>query len=203
MRAASWVFRIALFIPFAWLTYSFVSGAIGADPAKVMVHRMGQFTLYYLALNLVLGALIAYSFRFPKYLRFLLMNRRWLGVVTFVYLVFHLLLYLTLEGFEAKAYLQMVTKLYLILGTLAFLIMAALAFTSNNFSVRRLGIKRWKNLHRLVYFALILVTVHVMLIEKADLIFYGAFFTILWAIELPRLFLWRSRQKPKTAPVRG
>lgn len=188
MKWASWIFRISLLVPFAWTIWRTLNGDIGADPAKALNHRMGQIALYYLALNLVTGALIAYSFRFPKWSRFLTMNRRWLGVVTFFYLTLHFLLYLTMESFERQAYVQIATKLYLTLGMTAFLVMAMLAATSNNFSIRKLGFARWKKLHRLVYPATLIVTIHVMLIEKADLVFYGIFFTLLWLIELPRLW---------------
>ena len=188
MKSLSWIFRILLFAPFAWAIWRTLNGEVGADPAKALNHRMGQIALYYLTLNLMIGVLIAYSFRFPKWLRFLTMNRRWLGVVTFFYLALHFLLYLTMESFERQAYTQIVTKLYLTLGMAAFLVMALLAATSNNFSVRRLGHARWKSLHKLVYPATLIVTIHVMLIEKADLVFYGILFTLLWIAELPRLW---------------
>ncbi len=79
MKVASWIFRIALFVPWAWNTYAFVQGKIGADPAKELNHAMGETALYLLALNLLIGACIAYSIRFPKPLRFLPANRRWLA----------------------------------------------------------------------------------------------------------------------------
>ncbi len=149
-----------------------------------------------LVLNLLIGALIAYSVRFPKYLRFLLQNRRWLGVMTFSYLSFHLMLYLTMEVFETQAFTQMATKLYLTLGVSAFSIMAVLALTSNDFSLRKLDFKRWKNLHRLVHLTLCLITVHVMMIKKADLIFCGIFFAGLWLTEPPRLLRLKAKRLP-------
>ena len=184
----TYLFRTILFAPFVYFIYLLFAGHIGADPAKFLNHRMGQVGLYYLTLNFLIGAALAYSIRFPKYARFLLQNRRWLGVVTFIYLFLHFLLYLTMEGFEGQAYTQIYGKLYLALGFAALLILSALAMTSNNFSVRYIGARRWKSLHRLSYAACALITAHVMLIEKADLVFYGIFFALLWLIQLPRLF---------------
>lgn len=194
VKLSSWIFRIALLVPGFVLVFQLLTDRIGADPAKELNHQTGEIALYYLLLNLTIGALIAFSFRFPKALRFLLLNRRYLGVVTFVYLIFHVLLYLTLEGFEAQAFTQILEKVYLLLGFTAFVVLAALAVTSNDFSVRRLGTKRWKSLHRTVYLASALVTVHVLLIEKADLVKFGALFAILWSVQLARaLRAWARR----------
>jgi len=195
LKLTSWIFRILLLIPFVWLGWEFYSDQIGADPAKYLNHKMGQWALYYLLINLVIGALISYSVKFPKFLRFLLINRRWLGVTTFFYLIFHFLLYLTLEGFEKQAFTQILDKTYLLLGSSAGMILLILAMTSNNFSVKKLGAKNWKRLHRSVYVASALITVHVLLIEKADLIKYGILFSLLWVLQLPRLFYIKSFKK--------
>lgn len=179
-------------LPFLWLSWELYSGQVGADPAKYLIHKLGQWALYYLLLNLLLGALISYSFKFPKFLRFLLINRRWLGVTTFFYLIFHFVLYLVLEGFEKQAFTQIIEKNYLILGTSAWLILLVLTLTSNNISVRSLGARNWKRLHRLVYLASALITIHVLLIEKADLIKYGILFAVLWTLQIPRLLHLRK-----------
>lgn len=177
------IFRIALLLPAAYWTYLIFFGSLGADPAKTLNHKSGELALYYLLLNLLVGVLLSFSFRFPRALRFLLANRRFLGVVTFLYLLGHVFFYFTMEGFAPQAFVQLYTKLYLILAAGAWLILFVLALTSNNFSVRRLGARRWKLLHRLVYLAAALITAHVLLIEKSDLIKFGALFVLLWVLE--------------------
>ena len=82
---------------------------------------------------------------------------------------------------------QMWTKTYLIVATLAWIIMFILALTSNNFSVKKIGARNWKKLHRIVYLATIFITLHVMLIEKTDLIKYGIIFFTLWSLQVIRL----------------
>lgn len=193
-------FRVALLTPPAYWAYLIFSGALGADPAKTLNHHTGEMALYFLLLNLIVGALIGFSFRFPPLLRFLLLHRRFLGVVTFVYLIFHVLLYFTMESFEEQAFTQIATKLYLTLGAAAWAVLLVLTLTSNNFSVRTLGGKRWKLLHRLVYLASFLITGHVLLIEKADLVKYGALFAVLWAIQAARFgrFLSKKWQQGKS-----
>lgn len=185
------IFRTVLLAPALYWFYLIFSGNLGADPAKQLNHMTGEVALYFLLLNLVIGILISFSVRFPKWARFLLTNRRFLGVTGFVYLIFHVLLYLTMEGFEAQGFIQIYTKTYLIFGASAWLILLVLALTSNDRSVRLLGGRRWKNLHRAVYAAALLVTVHVLLIEKSDLIKYGSFFAVLWIAMLARF--WRTQ----------
>lgn len=191
----SYIFRVLLLLPFVYWAYLLFTGALGADPAKSLNHKLGEFALYCLLLNLLIGVLISFSFKFPKYLRFLVTNRRYLGVTTFVYLIFHVLLYFTMESFESQAYTQLFTKLYLIFALIAWLILLVLAVTSNNFSVRKLGGKRWKNLHRLVYVACILITAHVLLIEKADLVKFGSLFIILWSVQIVRFFYLMGKKR--------
>lgn len=190
------IFRVALLLPAFYWGYLIYAGEIGADPAKTLNHKAGDIALYYLLLNLLLGALLSFRFRFPPLLRFMITNRRFLGVVTFVYLVAHLFFYLVMEGLEPQAFTQIYSKLYLALGFSAWLILLVLALTSNNFSVRRLGGKRWKLIHRSVYLAAALITVHVLLIEKADLVKFSLLFALLWMVQGARLvkyFFLRSR----------
>jgi len=190
-------FRVLLLFPAAWWLYLILSGSFGADPAKDFNHRTGEMALYYLLLNLGIGALIGFSFRFPPALRFLLLHRRFLGITTFVFLICHVFLYLAIEGFESQGFLQVVTKLYLILGFSAWLILLALALTSNDCSVRKLGGRRWKFIHRFVHLATALITAHVLLIEKSDLVKYGMIFTLLWSLQIA-CFVFRKIKKSRS-----
>lgn len=174
------LYRAALLAPFGYWSFLIAAQKLGADPAKTLNHRTGAMSLYYLLGNLAIGCLIAFRVRLPAPLRFPLQHRRYLGVVTFVVLVFHFLLYLTMESFERQAYVQIATKIYLTLGFTAWLILLALALTSNDLALRKLGQRRWKKLHRAVYLASAAVTAHVMLIEKTDLVKYGLMLALLW-----------------------
>lgn len=187
------IFRVAILLPALYWGYLIYAGEVGADPAKTLNHKAGDIALYYLLLNLAVGALI--SFRFPPLLRFLLVNRRFLGVVTFLYVAAHFFFYLVMEGLEPQAFTQIYSKLYLALGFSAWLILLALALTSNNFSVRKLGGRRWKMAHRSAYLASALITAHVLLIEKADLVKFSLLFALLWMAQGARLvkYFWRRQ----------
>lgn len=187
-------YRAILLAPILWWAFRIVMGRYGADPAKSFNHATGEMALYYLLGNLALGALIGFGVRFPAWIRLVLLGRRWLGVVTFVFLVFHVFFYLAMEGFEGKAFVQAVTKLYLIFGLSAWVILLLMALTSNDFSLRRMGFKWWKRLHRFVHLAAFFVMGHTLLIEKGDLVKYGCLFALLWALQAG-CFLWRKMKK--------
>ncbi len=180
------IFRILLLSPIGFWIFSIFAGQLGAEPVKELNHQTGEVALYYLMLNLLLGILISWPVKFKPALRFLLAERRFLGVLNFVFLIAHVFFYFALEGFAFMALEQMWTKTYLIVATLAWLIMLVLTMTSNNFSVKKIGARNWKKLHQAVYVATILITVHVMLIEKTDLIKYGILFFILWSLQIIR-----------------
>ena len=195
------MFRACLFAPAIYWIYLISVGNLGADPAKNLNHKTGSMALYFLLVNLLIGIALSFaknlSLKWPGFLRVLLQERRWLGVITFMYLMFHLGLYGAMEGFEYKGFVQMYTKTYLILGSLAWLTMLALAVTSNNYSVRSLGGKRWKGLHRLVYLGCAFATAHVLLIEKTDLIKFGLLTSGIWLLQISRFAISRKRPEAK------
>lgn len=193
------IFRIFLFWPIAYWFYLIFWGNLGADPAKSLNHKAGEIVLYYIILNLVIGLLIDFKFRFPKYLRFFLQNRRFLGLLSFFILIFHVFLYFAMESFEFKAVEQIYTKTYLIFATLAFLIMGVLAVTSNDYSVKKLSMKKWKRLHRTVYLASLFFSIHILLIEKADLFKYGLILGLLWFAQASRLLFKLLKNKENKA----
>lgn len=186
-------------LPVLYWGYFILWGDLGADPAKTLNHKTGEVALYLLLFNLVIGAVLAIFKNRPSFLRALVLSRRFLGVWTFVILCGHVFLYYAYEGFEAKAVEQMLTKTYLIFGFSALMILCALTLTSNDFSVRRMGGKNWKRLHRYVHLAAFLVMGHVLLIEKADLAKFGALFAVLWLIQSTRVIRALVHRRRKTA----
>ena len=87
----------------------------------------------------------------------LLVNRRWLGIYTFIFALIHVfLVYNFLFNWDfAKAS----ENIYRNLGLISLLILALMTITSNNTSTRLLG-KNWKRLHYLIYTVLILIILH-------------------------------------------
>jgi methionine sulfoxide reductase heme-binding subunit len=189
----NYLFKACLTVPFWYWIYRIFLTDLGADPAKSLNHKTGEMSYYFLMANLIIGVLIALKIKMPSALRFLYLNRRFLGVITFFYLILHLTLYFAMESFEFKAIEQIYTKLYLILGFSAWILFLILALTSNDFSVKKLTVKKWKWLHRSVYLGFILASIHVLKIEKTDLIKYSLLAGFIGLIQTYRFV--KSRRK--------
>jgi sulfoxide reductase heme-binding subunit YedZ len=197
------LFRFALLLPLFWWAYQIFFGNLGAEPAKELNHSTGLVALIYLVANLWIGIIWAFWKKWPSQLRFLLQARRFLGVVTFLYVCAHVFLYFALESFQKKGFIQVIEKNYLICGALAFLGMTVLAATSNDFSLKKLGGKKWKDLHRMVYIVMALVMAHIFQIEKADLLQFALITFPMWIGEIVRFARWLLKlrsAKPTAAP---
>ncbi len=81
------------------------------------------------------------------------------GLWSFGFALLHIVYYFQEAGFNWGALFQ---TGFLVQGLIGFLILAALAITSNRWAMRRLK-KNWKRLHRLVYLAGGVVTIHALL----------------------------------------
>jgi sulfoxide reductase heme-binding subunit YedZ len=151
MKYAIW-FLLAL--PAGVIVLRFATGGIGYGET---VHLTGQWSA-----GLLLAALAATPLRrIPggsDLSRFLVSQRRAVGVAAFGYAALHLGVYLERKwgaGLIAREGLEP----DLATGWIAFLVMLLLAVTSNNASVRVLG-RRWKRLHRSVYLGAALTFAH-------------------------------------------
>jgi sulfoxide reductase heme-binding subunit YedZ len=81
----------------------------------------------------------------------------------------HFCAYIVDESFDlGKVASEIVLRLYLTIGFVALAILAALAITSTDRMVRRLGGRRWQVLHRLVYLAALLGSIHYFMQSKLN-----------------------------------
>ena len=129
--------------------------------------------------------------------------RRPLGVYGFCYIALHLLAYAWLSnGFDWNLILRDIgERRAMSIGLLAFALLIPLALTSTNGWQKRLG-RRWKVLHRLVYFAVPLSILHYFWLErdiKDWVLVYLALVIFLFIVRYPaiRLALVRLRQRPQ------
>ena len=167
MRFPLW--RLGVFIavaiwPLYWL-YEAWSFALGPDPGKVLVDRLGLGTLVLLLVTLCMTPMQKLT-GWPGWIAV----RRQIGLWCFAYVVLHLCAYLFFVlGLDwSQLGVEMRKRPYIIVGSLGFLCLLALAVTSNRFSQRRMGAS-WKKLHRLVYVVLGLGLLHMLWIVRADL----------------------------------
>ena len=167
MRLGLWrvrVFIAAAVWPLFWL-YEAWSLALGPDPGKVLVDRLGLGTLILLLVTLCMTPMQ----KLTGWAGWIAVRRQ-LGLWCFAYVVLHLCAYLTFVlGFDwSQLGVELRKRPYIIVGSLGFLCLLVLAVTSNRYSQRRLGV-RWKKLHRLVYVVLGLGLLHMLWIVRADL----------------------------------
>lgn len=90
--------------------------------------------------------------------RWLLANRRYLGVASFAYALLHAVTYVERKG-ELDVIVDEAMDVGMATGWVATALMLLLAVTSNDASVRRLR-RAWKRLHRWVYAAAVLTCLH-------------------------------------------
>lgn len=184
------VFAAALLPPPLWL-YQAWTFALGPDPGKALLERLGLGSLTLLLLTLGLTPL-----QQATHWRGWAAVRRQLGLWCFAYACAHLSAYLlvvlgldfSLLGEELRR------RPYILVGALAWGCLLPLALTSNRASQRRLG-RRWKPLHRLAYPALGLALLHMLWVVRADLgqwALYCAWAVLLLVVRLPGAVRRRS-----------
>ena len=186
MRYPLWrvgVFIVALVWPLFWL-YQAWTDALGPDPGKVLVDRLGLGTLVLLLITLSMTPLQ----KFTGWAGWIAVRRQ-LGLWCFAYVVLHLSAYLAfILGFDVSQLgVELRKRPYIIVGALGVFCLLVLAMTSNRYSQRRLGV-HWKKLHRLVYVVLVLGLLHMLWIVRADLrewAIYAAVGALLLVLRLP------------------
>jgi len=155
LKTLTW---LACLYPVAILVYGAVTNNLGPDPTKTITFSTGNSALNLLVISLAITPLRKL---FPR-LSWLIKFRRLLGLFAFFYASLHLMAYVGLYSyFDPNAMLQDILKRrFITVGVLAWLLLVPLALTSTTASIRRLGGKRWNQLHRLVYVSVCLGIVH-------------------------------------------
>lgn len=190
LRPLLWVLLVA---PLLWMIYRAVQGDLGANPIERLERETGLWTLRLLAASLAISPLM-------KVTRWgwLIPYRRFLGLAAFTYASIHLSVYIGLDHFFAFDDIveDVLEHLYVTVGMTAFLLLLPLAITSTKGWIKRLGGKRWNQLHRLVYLAAVAGCVHFLWAVKKDIaepIVYIAIFVGLFAVRI------YQRWSPKAA----
>ena len=157
--------HVAAWIPLLALGWAYGTDHLTINPIQAAEQRTGQAALVLLLLSLACTPLFTIT-RFPPVNEL----RRPLGLYAFFYAAIHLFLFTGIDyGFNFRLILLDVgSKSYILVGLAAFLVLASLAVTSIQWFVIRMG-KKWKQLHRLVYLAAVLVVLHFAWVVKGDI----------------------------------
>jgi sulfoxide reductase heme-binding subunit YedZ len=141
------LFVLAL-LPLARLLVLGFSDRLGANPAEFVIRSLGTWTLVFLCITLAVTPL-----RVLSGWAWLLRLRRMFGLFCFFYALLHAASYLWLDQWfdPAAVWKDVLERPFITAGFAAFVMLLPLAATSSNAMVKRLGARRWQNLHRLVY----------------------------------------------------
>ena len=194
-RLIYWAVWIGCFIPIPMVIYWVSTGQMTADPIKAATQYLGQWGLRLLAAGLAITPLRK-LFGWVWLLRF----RRTIGVYAFAYIVIHLITYIAIDqGFAwGDIWADIVKRWYITIGMIGFVLLLPLAITSTNAMIRKMGAKRWKQLHRLAYIIAPLGVLHYDLLVKKDASwphFYAAIVGVLLAYRVYdwALSKWKKR----------
>jgi sulfoxide reductase heme-binding subunit YedZ len=177
--------------PLAYYVWSFERDALGANPIEAVTRGMGLWALRFLLITLTVTPARKLA-RLPWLGRL----RRMLGLFTFFYASLHLMTYVWFDQFFdwgaiAKDILK---RPFITAGMVAFVLMVPLAATSTNAMVRRLGGRRWQELHRTVYAIAMIAVLHFWWMVKLDTR-EPMIYTLIVAALLGVRIWWREQER--------
>ncbi|HEY4359766.1 MAG TPA: protein-methionine-sulfoxide reductase heme-binding subunit MsrQ [Bryobacteraceae bacterium] len=171
------------------------------NPVEFITHYTGDWTIRFILITLTVTPL-RMLLNQPQLTRF----RRMLGLYAFFYGMLHLTTWMWLSsGWDLSAmWADVLKRWYITVGMAGLLAMVPLAITSTAGWVRRLGYKRWQNLHRLIYFTALAGVIHYYLLVKSDIrlpVMYGVILAILMLFRLKTWLKKPTKPTPKRVPA--
>lgn len=192
-RVPTWpIYVLGAFPPF-WYLYLGFTGGLGVEPISALEHRLGLLGLQFLIAGLVITPLRVWAG--VNLIRF----RRALGLLAFYYISAHLLTWLLLDVRDpARIWADIAKRPYITIGMAGFLMLVPLAITSNTASIRKLG-PRWRQLHWLVYPAVLAGGLHFVILRKGWQIEPLAYLAAIAALLSVRLVAKAARTRLRSA----
>lgn len=188
--------KLALFLlallPLGRLPWAAWTGDFGPNPVEFVQRWTGAWTFNFLLLTLCITPLRVWT-----QWHWLLRLRRMLGLFTFFYATLHFLSFIGFDhSFAVDAIARDVFKRpFVTAGFAAFVLLIPLAATSNQWAIRKLGGRRWQELHRSVYLIGILACVHYFWLVKATALLWP----LAYSVALALLLGWRVRERRRKA----
>ena len=188
--------KLALFLlallPLGRLLWAAWTGDFGPNPVEFVQRWTGTWTFNFLLLTLCITPLRVWT-----QWHWLLRLRRMLGLFTFFYATLHFLSFIGFDhSFDVDAIARDIFKRpFVTVGFAAFVLLIPLAATSNQWAIRKLGGRRWQELHRNVYLIGILAVVHYFWLVKATALLWP----LAYSVALAFLLGWRVRERRRKA----
>ena len=191
------VFLVSL-VPLALLVHAAIADvdALGANPIEAINRTLGDWALRFLLITLAVTPL-----RHLTGWHELMRLRRMLGLFAFFYAMLHVASYTGLDQqFNWDEIVKDIIKRpFITVGFASFVLLLPLAATSTNAMVRRLGGRRWRNLHRLVYVIGVGAVLHFFWMVKSDIrepLVYAAILAFLLGYRA-----WRRARQARAMPA--
>lgn len=184
-----WLVWTVYLTPVPILLYMGAMGGLGPEPVEALEHELGEIALQLLIIGLCITPLR--RFFGLNLLKF----RRAIGLLAFVYVVLHLLVWavLDVQSLE-RVWADILKRPYITIGMAGLLLMVPLAVTSNNASVRKLG-ARWRRLHWLVYPAVFLGGLHYVWLAKGFQLEPLIYMAVILGLLSLRTNLWSTKRR--------
>ena len=182
---------IACLVPLAYYAWGVQADTLGANPIEAVTRGMGTWALNFLLITLTVTPLRKYSGW-----AWLVRLRRMLGLFVFFYAFLHLSTYLWFDQFFDWAAIakDILKRPFITVGMVTFALLVPLAATSNAFAIRKLGGRRWQELHRSVYLIGLLAVLHYSWMVKAD-VSKPLIYALLLGVLLGLRVWWRIQER--------
>jgi sulfoxide reductase heme-binding subunit YedZ len=184
-------------VPLSLLGWDAYHHRLGANPFEFATRSTGVLTLVFLFATLAVTPL-----RKLTKANWLVKLRRMLGLFAFFYGTLHLLTYVWFDKVFNLSEIVRDTwqRRFIFVGMASFIMLIPLAITSTNAMIKRLGGKRWAQLHKLTYVAAAGGVIHYWMIVKAITSTQIAFAAMLAVLLGARVVFNLTRPKPKMQP---
>lgn len=156
---------LAATLPCAWIVLALATGQVEGDQVKYIQHVTGTTVLVTLLLTLAVTPL-----RRATGWNEIIRTRRLIGLTAFWYALLHFLSYVVFDQALSLADIaeDVAKHPWVLVGFGSFLLLVPLAVTSTSGWVRRLGGKRRRRLHMLIYPAAVGGVLHYLWLVKKD-----------------------------------
>lgn len=198
IKPAIWV---AGFAPLGYLIWAFLTNHLEAEPVKGMEHFTGRTALVILFITLCVTPV-----RRLTSWNGVVKLRRLIGLFAFCYAVIHLSIFLVfdLELSFGDLTKEIIKRPYITVGFAVFVMLSVLAITSPQVMVRKLGGKRWRALHRLIYLAAAGGVLHFTWAQKKDIrlpLIYAAVLAVILGARLLPMERWLRLKHTARTPT--
>ena len=194
MLKSRWTYYLvflACLLPLGYLAWMWPQVRI--NRIEYVARFTGDWTIRFLMASLAITPL-----RRIPWLNGLIAFRRTIGLFAFFYGLLHALHYYQFDVQWNWDIMKedLTIRRFFIAGMAALLLMLPLAVTSTNWAIRKMGGKRWQNLHRLAYLAGIAGVAHYLWQGKAATMYpliYALLLTVLLGVRV-MFYIQKSRR---------